>query len=302
MRGEPRHHGEVLTDPAGHGGPLDLYHHLRPVEQLRTVDLGDGSRRQGLGIDGGEHLAGIAAELLRDHLLDHGPGLGRYLIATPLELRHELRGEDPIARGHNLSELDVRRPQPLCCDPQATGDSGDLLRTPAPPFRDVPQAERAAEMADGGPHSGPRGQSPRRDQIRERGAVVRLRTARSPDCQAISPGTRTHGPFSEKTPHSVSADPMIQSVLTRSRASCRAHQASLKGQHDRLHPIPQSELGQNAPDVGLDGRLRNEEPFGDFDVGKALGHRNEHLGLASGERAQDRGYGALFLRSRREIR
>ena len=83
------------------------------------MDLGDGRCGQGLVIDGGEHLTRVAAELLGDHFLDHGPGFGRDLIATPFELRHELRREDPIARCHNLPELDVRRPEVLCCDPQA---------------------------------------------------------------------------------------------------------------------------------------------------------------------------------------
>ena len=167
--GQPRHDGEVLMDPAGHRGPLDLYHHFGSVEQLCPVDLGDRRRRQGVMVDGGEHLTGGAAELLGDHLFNDGPGFGRHLIAAPFEFRHELGREDPIARRHNLSELDVGRPQALCRDPEAPGDPGGLLRTASPPFGEVPKPQGTTEVAHGGPHSGPRGQSPATDEIGERG-------------------------------------------------------------------------------------------------------------------------------------
>src|SRR5262245_22605573 len=41
----------------------------------------------------------------------------------------------------------------------------------------------------------------------------------------------------------------------------------------------QVELGQDAPDVLLDGALRDDEPGGDTGVREALGHETEHLSL-----------------------
>ena len=95
-----------------------------------------------------------------------GQGQVGHLVPAPLELRHELRREDPIARSHNLPELDVGRPQLLGRDAEPTGYPGHLLRAPAPPFGEVPQRECTTEVAHGGPHPGPRGQLSRAGSVR----------------------------------------------------------------------------------------------------------------------------------------
>jgi hypothetical protein len=48
-------------------------------------------------------------------------------------------------------------------------------------------------------------------------------------------------------------------------------EAGLVSQDHRLHPVPQVQLGQDVPDVGLDGAFLHDEPFGDLGIRQALG-------------------------------
>jgi hypothetical protein len=41
----------------------------------------------------------------------------------------------------------------------------------------------------------------------------------------------------------------------------------------RLHSVPRVELGQHVPDVGLDGALLDDEPFGDLGIRQAHPYR-----------------------------
>ena len=60
------------------------------------------------------------------------------------------------------------------------------------------------------------------------------------------------------------------------------HSAAI-GEHHRLDPVPDSELGEDPCDVCLDRGLGEEELVGDLRVGQSLGHRPEHVELAVGE-------------------
>ena len=60
-------------------------------------------------------------------------------------------------------------------------------------------------------------------------------------------------------------------------------------EHDGLHPVAQVELGQAVRDVGLDGGLAQDEPFGDLGVGQSLAEQLQHLALALGEPVEQRG-------------
>ena len=53
--------------------------------------------------------------------------------------------------------------------------------------------------------------------------------------------------------------------------------------HDGLHPVADAQLGQDAADVRLHGRLGDEQVGADLGVRPAARHQDEHLALAVGE-------------------
>ena len=56
--------------------------------------------------------------------------------------------------------------------------------------------------------------------------------------------------------------------------------ADLVGQDHGLHPVAQAELGEDVADVGLHGRLADDELGGDLAVGQPARHQLEHVALA----------------------
>jgi hypothetical protein len=62
-----------------------------------------------------------------------------------------------------------------------------------------------------------------------------------------------------------------------------AHQAGLIGEHHRLDPVAELELGQQVGDVALDGGVADEQLGGDLGIGQAPGDELEDLLLAVGE-------------------
>ena len=123
VRRQPSHDAQVLAHEQGDAGSLDFHDHLLARSQCGRVHLSDGRRRQGRGIEPREHVVETAAQVGLNHGTNIVEGLGRYLIATQLELGHELGREQAFATGDDLAEFDVRRPQTLGC--------------PAQPFRDL---------------------------------------------------------------------------------------------------------------------------------------------------------------------
>ena len=113
LGGDPRHGGDVQADQGGHVAPLDLDHHPLAGPQGGRVDLGDGGRGDGHPVEGDEHVGQRPAEVLLDGPPDGGEGLGRDPVPQEPELLDQLLGEDPLARGDDLAQLDVGRPQPL---------------------------------------------------------------------------------------------------------------------------------------------------------------------------------------------
>ena len=85
---------------------MDLDHDGRAVEEGGGVHLGDGGGGEGGVLDRGEGGVEGATQFLGQDLLDDGPGLGGDLVAAPLELGHQLRREDALARGDDLPQLD----------------------------------------------------------------------------------------------------------------------------------------------------------------------------------------------------
>lgn len=68
-----------------------------------------------------------------------------------------------------------------------------------------------------------------------------------------------------------------------SRRGSAADEPGLVGEHDRLHTVTDPELGQDAPDMRLDGGLREHEPLGDLAVRQPFGNRPQDLDLARRE-------------------
>ena len=147
VRGQPGHDGEVLAHPVRHRRALDLDHHRRPVAQRRRVHLRDGGRGERRLLDRGEDGAEGAAQLLGEHLLDDRPRLGGHLVAAPLELGHQLGREDAVTRRDDLAQLDVGGAQPLGRHPQPPRNPGEGRRAATPALAQVPQPERAADVA-----------------------------------------------------------------------------------------------------------------------------------------------------------
>jgi hypothetical protein len=56
-----------------------------------------------------------------------------------------------------------------------------------------------------------------------------------------------------------------------------------------LHPVPDAELHEVPPDVGLDGRFAEVELLADLGVGQAAHHQGHDLALAVGQQIQPGG-------------
>ena len=93
--------------------PLHLDRHVALVVELGAVDLADRGRRQRHGVEFREELVDVASEFGRDqrpHVLE---GQGGNVVLQPCELSGERRRDQVPARGQELAQLHVRRPEPL---------------------------------------------------------------------------------------------------------------------------------------------------------------------------------------------
>lgn len=75
-------------------------------------------------------------------------------------------------------------------------------------------------------------------------------------------------------------------VNTIGSSSAGRDQAGLVRGDDRLGPVSEVELGQDAGDVRLDRGLAELEADGEFGVGEAAGEQPEDVQLAGGQRGQ----------------
>ena len=66
------------------------------------------------------------------------------------------------------------------------------------------------------------------------------------------------------------------------------HETVLIGVDHGLNTVTKSQLGQYAPDVSFHRGLGNEQALGQFPVGQALSHQDQHLTLAVGQLGQCR--------------
>jgi hypothetical protein len=66
-------------------------------------------------------------------------------------------------------------------------------------------------------------------------------------------------------------------------------QAGLVGEDDRLHSVPQVQLGEDVAHVGLDGAFLYDKPSGDLGVRQAFGNQPEYVELPASQLAEYRG-------------
>src|SRR5207302_10735211 len=90
---------------------LHLHYDVLTRAERGGVDLRDRRRRQRLALERTEHGFEGPQQILFDHAADDVERLWRHLIAALAEFDDERLGEDALARGDDLSELDVRRTQ-----------------------------------------------------------------------------------------------------------------------------------------------------------------------------------------------
>ena len=107
------------------------------------MHLCDRRRRQRDHVEAGEHRLEGLAEVLLDHPPHVLERLGRHLVPQQLELVDELLGEQTLAAGDDLTELDVRGAETLERLAQAPRDPGPRRRGAA--LADVPEPQRQAD-------------------------------------------------------------------------------------------------------------------------------------------------------------
>ena len=106
----------------------------------------------GVGSNRREHARRAGGRARRfDDAVDHGQGLRRHPIAAHLNSATSSAREEPLSRGDDLSELDVRRAEPLGGHPQPAREAGHRDAAAPTPLRQVPRHERAPEVPHGGP-------------------------------------------------------------------------------------------------------------------------------------------------------
>lgn len=71
-------------------------------------------------------------------------------------------------------------------------------------------------------------------------------------------------------------------------SSAGRDQSALVRQHHGLDSVTELQLGQDPPNVGLHGRLRDVHAGGDFGVGQALGDQQQHLAFPLGKLGEPR--------------
>src|SRR6478735_710231 len=105
------------------------------------MDLRDRRRGQRLAIEGREHARQGTAQVRLDDLAHDGEPLGWDLVAAALELVHQLVGEQALAGGDDLAELDVRGPEALGGDAHPAGQPGLRRRSALPTLAQNPATE-----------------------------------------------------------------------------------------------------------------------------------------------------------------
>ena len=114
---EPGQEGELLQQPQVvidfdfDTRALDLDYHPGPIPQLPPVDLGDGCRGYGLGLELGKNPVQAIPQLGLDNFPDGLEAHGLYIVLELLKFLDILVGYDVGPGGEDLGDFNKGRPQ-----------------------------------------------------------------------------------------------------------------------------------------------------------------------------------------------
>src|SRR5918997_5303575 len=153
--------------------------------------------------------------------------------------------------------------------------------TPSAPRR-LASWPRRVRSPRGGSPIGPLWPSRRALEPRRRSSPAT--TPGSPETRPPSRATRRRSPPGCMR-SSAPPDPRggLNAVVALPTGWLRSHQAELVREDHGLDAVAQVELGENATDVGLHGRLGEDEALGDLRVRPPRRQLEQHLALAGGE-------------------
>src|SRR4051794_36290049 len=104
----------------------------------------------------------------------------------------------------------------------------------------------------------------------------------------------------ESAPPNVRAGPAHVIRTAEEPSAARCDEAALVGQDDGLHAIANSELREEARDVGLDRPFADGEPGGELGVALATREPQQHVALTLGQ-ARQLGADVPLCRAAREL-
>ena len=152
-----------------------------PVRRRGGVDLGDRRGGERRPVEAGEDLLERPAEVLLDDGPDGLERLGRHLVAEQPELADQLGGEEALAGGEDLAELDVGRARGVSKamrsrrDSPARDSSGRPSRRRPAAVDQVPAAEGLAELGADPDHPPAGRQAAPAEQLGDLGRRCRAR-------------------------------------------------------------------------------------------------------------------------------
>ena len=152
-RRQPRHDPEILVHEVVHRRTLHLHDNRGAVVEGRAVDLCDRRCGDRLPFEGGENGFERRSEVGLDDSANEVERLGRHLVTAGDEFLHQLGGEDALAAGDDLAQLDVGRTERLGAVAHATREVGPAVAAPLAPSEYKPGDERATQDSDDGDRS-----------------------------------------------------------------------------------------------------------------------------------------------------
>ena len=123
------------------------------VVEGRAVDLRDRRRCDRLSFEGGKDGFEGRSEVGLDDSTNEVKRLSRHLVATGDEFLHQLGGEDALAAGDDLAQLDVGRTESLGAMAHATREVGPAVAASLASSDQEPGDQRATQDSDDGDRS-----------------------------------------------------------------------------------------------------------------------------------------------------
>ena len=166
-RRQPRHDLEILMHEVVHRRSLHLDDDGGAVVKGRAVDLRDRRRCDWLSFEGGKDGFERRSEVGLDDSTNEVKRLSRHLVPAGDKFLHQLGGEDALAAGDDLAQLDVGRTECLGAMAHATREVGPAVTASLASPDQEPGDQRATQDSDNGDRSTDRWHLRRPDQRRQ---------------------------------------------------------------------------------------------------------------------------------------